>query len=107
MNPNTRAKLDSAVVGSRIWFEGESQPYRVRARDERYIICTKPFNLKKTVLYSVIDLEEMRRGPDNNIFCCGYETEDQIEANMKEFRERTLEVSRRRGIDLAVNAVTI
>lgn len=32
-------------VGDKISIPGEKKPYTVRARDERYIICTKPFNL--------------------------------------------------------------
>ena len=43
-------------VGDKVYVPNEKQPYRVKARDERYIICTKPFNLKHTVLYFIIDL---------------------------------------------------
>lgn len=32
-------------VGDKVYFPNEKKPYRVRARDERFIICTKPINL--------------------------------------------------------------
>lgn len=44
--------------GQKIWFEGEKRPYTVRACDERFAICTKPFNLRKTVLYTIIDKKQ-------------------------------------------------
>lgn len=107
MDKVTRGKLDSAVVGSRIWFNGETNPYRVRARNERYIICTKPFNPKRTVLYTIIDLQTDMRGPDNNVFCMGYETDEQVEANMQELERGQLEVSRRRAVPLDVLMVSV
>lgn len=63
-------------VGTRIWFAEEKQPYRVRARSSRYLVCTKPFNPKRTVLYSIIDLEEKVRGPENLVFGMGAETDE-------------------------------
>lgn len=113
MDANTINKLESAVVGSRVWLDGESQPYKVRARDDRYIICTKPFNLKRTVLYTIIDLERSKRGPDNMVFGAGYETDEQVSARMAELsagREEgavdRLELSRRREVDLDVVMVS-
>lgn len=107
MDKVTRGKLDSAVVGSRIWFNGEVNPYKVRARNSRYIICTKPFNPKRTVLYTIIDLQTDMRGPDNNVFCMGYETDEQVEANMRELERGQLEVSRRRAVPLDVLTVSV
>jgi len=44
------SELENASVGTKIWFAGEKHPYKVRARNERYLICTKPFNLRHAVL---------------------------------------------------------
>lgn len=107
MDEITRSKLDSAVVGSRIWFEGESKPYKVRARSERFIICTKPFNPKKTVLYTVIDLSENVRGPDNIILGLGYETDEQISKRLDELVSGEIEVSHRRRVELDVSMVSV
>ena len=38
-------------VGDKIYISGEKRPYTVQCRDDRYIICTKPFNLQHTVQY--------------------------------------------------------
>lgn len=73
--PESSALLGRAKVGTRIWFLGESQPYRIRARGERYLVCTKPFNLQKTVLYTVVDLVEGVRGTENLIFGAGAESD--------------------------------
>ena len=51
--------------GQKIWFAEEKRPYTIRACNERYLICTKPFNLQpKTVMYTIVDLEEEIRGTD-------------------------------------------
>lgn len=86
------------MVGQKIYVEGEKRPYTVRARDERYIIATKPFNPKKTVLYFIIDLVAQCRGPDNMIFCSGYETGEQIKERLEELQSGTIEVSWRRRV---------
>ena len=36
-------------VGDKVYVNGEVRPYRVRCRDERYIICTKPFKVSNVV----------------------------------------------------------
>lgn len=55
-------------VGDKIKFASDKQRYTVKAKDDRYIICTKPFNLKKTVLYTIIDLKRWVRGTNNMVF---------------------------------------
>lgn len=89
-------------VGDKIHFPNEKKPYRVRARDERYIICTKPYNPKHTVLYTIIDLQNKWRGPDNMIFCSGYESDEDCAERLSELQSGEIEVSRRRGIALDI-----
>lgn len=86
--------------GDRVFVSGETRPYRVRCRDERYIICTKPYNPKRTVMYFIIDLERKVRGPDNMAFCFGYETQEQCEERLQELRAGRMEVSYRRAVPL-------
>lgn len=52
-------------VGGKIWFAEEKLPYTIQACDERFLICTKPFNLQHTVQYTIVDLKEDIRGADN------------------------------------------
>ena len=87
-------------VGDPVYVWGETRPYRVKCRDERFIICTKPFNPKRTVMYFIIDLELGMRGPDNMVFCCGYETQEQCEERLKELQNGQIEVSKRRSVAL-------
>lgn len=86
--------------GDPVYLGTEVRPYRVKCRDERYIICTKPYNPKHTVIYFIVDLQEQRRGPDNMIFCSGYETQEQCEERLKELQEGRIEVSRRHDLPL-------
>ena len=76
-------------VGDKIYFAEEKRPYTVRACDERYLICTKPYNFKpETVLYTIVDLKEGIRGTDG--YSLGpysyYSTED-CESFLKELQE--------------------
>ena len=90
-------------VGDKVYIPTEKRPYTVKARDDRYIICTKPFNARHTVLYFIIDLVNKWRAPDNMIFCSGYETDEDCIDRLKELQDGTIELSRRRGIPLDID----
>lgn len=89
-------------VGDKVYVPTDKRPYTVKARDDRYIICTKPFNARHTVLYFIIDLVDRWRAPDNMVFCSGYETDEQCRERLKELQDGTIELSRRRGIPLDI-----
>ena len=89
-------------VGDKVYIPSEKRPYKVRARDDRYIICTKPFNARHTVFYFIIDLVNEWRAPDNMIFCHGYESDEDCAERLKELQEGKIELSRRRGIPLDI-----
>lgn len=90
-------------VGDKVYFPNEKKPYTVRARDERFIICTKPFNPRHTVLYTIIDLKHKWRGPDDRIFCSGYESDEDCAERLVELQSGEIEVSARRGIRLDID----
>lgn len=90
-------------VGDKVYIPGNKRPFRVKARDDRYIICTKPFNPKHTVIYFIVDLVDKRRGCDNMVFCSGYETDEQCEERLKELQKGIIEVSTRRSIPLDID----
>ena len=90
-------------VGDKVYIPNEKKPYTVRARDERYIICTKYFALKHTVMYFIIDLVDRWRGPDNMIFCMGYETDIDCQERLKELQMEIIKLSSRRGIPLDID----
>lgn len=87
-------------VGDKICLPGQKKPYKVMARNERYIICTQPYNFKHTVMYFIIDLERGIRGPDNMIFCFGYETALHCAERLDELERGVIEVSQRRCVEL-------
>lgn len=89
-------------VGDKVFIPNQKKPYKVRARDDRFIICTKPFNPKHTVLYFIVDLERKMRGPDNMVFCSGYETDEHCAERLKELQNGKIEVSHR-GIRLDID----
>ena len=89
-------------VGDKVFVPKEKRPYRVRIRDDRYIICTKPFNPKHTVLYFIVDLKRKMRGQDNMIFCSGYETDEHCKERLKELQDGEIEVRMRRGIPVDI-----
>lgn len=89
--------------GTRIKFFNEKQSYVVRCNSERYTICTKPFNARKTVLYTIIDWKEQRRGPENLVFGMGAETDEQcleMLVRLLDGRDGRSEVSYRRDAPL-------
>lgn len=88
--------------GDRIWFAEEKRPYAVRAADARYAVCTKPFNPKRTVLYTVVDSVEQIRGTENLIFCAGAETDQQCADMLLRITSGKTEISRRNRIPLRI-----
>jgi hypothetical protein len=102
------ASIEAASVGDRVTFAEGRMPFTVQARDERFVICTRPFALQKTVLYSVVDLREGIRGPDNMVLCFGYETREACEARLRDLNrpDDPTEVSYRHRIPLRVAKVT-
>lgn len=90
-------------VGDKVYIPNHKRPFRVRARDDRYIICTKPFNAQHTVIYFIVDLVDKWRAPDNLIFCLGYETDEDCKERLQQLQNGDIELSRRRGISLDID----
>jgi len=88
----------------KIKFESEVQRYNVICRNTRYIICTKPFNCMKTVLYTVIDVRLEIRGTEDLVFCAGAETYA-LCLEMLSRLGNTTEVSRRNRVPLDIERV--
>lgn len=90
-------------VGDKVYIPDQSKPYTVRCRDNRYIICTKPYNPKRTVMYFIIDLEKKWRALDDRVFCFGYETDEDCQERLKELQNEEIFLSLRRGIPLDID----
>jgi len=92
-------------IGKKIKFSREKKPYYIRAMNDRFIICTKPFNLQKTVLYTIIDLQKNIRGTENLIFCMGFETDEDCNEALERLTNGETEVSHRNRIELDIEYV--
>ena len=76
-------------VGQKIYFKEEKKPYKIRACDERFLICTKPYNFRKeTVIYTIVDLKENVRGRDGYAFGpYSYYKQDDCDIYLKELQK--------------------
>lgn len=90
-------------VGDKVYIPQEKRPYTVRARDERYIICTKPDNIRHSVWYFIVDLVDKWRAPDDRVFCMGYETDEDCNERLAELQSGKIGLSTRRGIPLDID----
>jgi hypothetical protein len=87
----------------RVYFSREKRPYTVKACDNRYAICTKPFNPLKTVLYTIIDAEQGVRGTNNLVFnIYDYKKQEDIEECLKDLSGGEVEVSHRNRVALDI-----
>lgn len=91
--------------GDKIKFEEEKQLYTVRSVNNRFAICTKPFNLKKTVIYTIIDFKKQVRGTENLIFSQGAETDQQCRRMLKRLTKGETEISHRNNIPLNIENI--
>lgn len=92
-------------VGDKIKFRIEKQRYAVRAVSDKFIICTKPFNAKRTYIYTVIDLKNKLRGADN-YWCYGYKTDEECQEAIKKWDKGEItHSSRNRPIELDIEEI--
>jgi len=90
-------KRKTLNTGDKVKCVGEKQRYTIQARDDRFVIMTKPLNARKTYLYSIVDLERGVRGRDNLVFGSyeKYNTREGASANLKMLQDNEMEVSYR------------
>lgn len=92
-------------VGTLIKFKGERQRYTVRASNVAFAVCTKPMNALKTVLYTVIDWNEKRRGPEGVIFEEGAVSDESCSEMLDRLTSGETTVSERRDAPLNIERV--
>lgn len=55
--------------GQKVWFDNMRKPFKVREANDKYAICTMPYNfIPNTVIYTIVDFERQERGLDNLVF---------------------------------------
>lgn len=94
-------------VGDKIKMDGERQRYTVQAFDERYVIMTKPFNARKTYLYSIADLDTFQRGPIGLVFGLPRNVDNPHDAGvmLAMMRDEGWQISRRKGKQLGPDEI--
>lgn len=93
------------VAELKIKFKGETQRYTVQAAGERFLICTKPFNARKTVLYTIVDLKEEIRGSEGVIFGLGAETKKDCQEMLARIESGETEISYYNRIPLDIEVI--
>lgn len=95
------------AAGDKVRFDNDRMPFYVRAvsPDGRWVICTRPFPLRNTVLYTIIDFDNGVRGPDDLVFTFGYENDEDIADNMQRLINGEMEVSVRHDTPLFISHV--
>lgn len=103
-----KAELLALAEGGKIKLGNERQRWTVQARDDRFVIMTKPFNAKRTYFYTIADLERKVRGPCNLIFGLPWHvnTPEGARAALEMIERGDMEVSSRRCVDLSLDEVT-
>lgn len=94
MNP----VMAGVLPDDRVRFLREARCYTVQAvsNNGRYVVCTKPFAARHTVLYTVVDLRESVRGVDDSIgHSLGYETREDCQYAADCFQRGVFGFSRR------------
>jgi len=87
-------------VGSKVKFLNEKGPYTVQASNMFFSVLTKPYNLKKTVFYTIVDWRNQVRGPENLVFGLGAETREQCEQMLDRITKGESEISSRHWAEL-------
>lgn len=89
-------------VGDKIKFANERRRYTVQAASSRFLVCTKPFPLHKTVLYSIVDFERNIRGTENLVFGFGAKTREQCQEMLERLESGETEISYRNRVPLVI-----
>lgn len=102
-NQTSLSSFISFFPGDKIKFQEESQQYTIRACDKRFLICTKPFNPKHTVIYTIVDLLNGIRGTENLVFGFGAETDEQCQEMLLRLQTNKSSISHRNQIPLKIS----
>lgn len=108
-------------IGTKIKFaEGRrlknSKSYTVRASNNFFAVCTQPINViqrrgdkkyefEKTVLYTIIDWSNNKRGTENTVFSLGAETEEDCQSMLQRLTDGDSEISHRNFCELEIEKI--
>ena len=95
--------------GDSVWFSTSKKSFKVRECNDRFAICTQPFNLQpKTVIYTIIDFDRYVRGEDNLIFTVyDYYSDEDCKQAMEDLMSGEIEVSYKRNKNTILDIVKV
>ena len=95
--------------GDSVWFSTSKKSFKVRECNDRFAICTQPFNLRpNTVLYTIIDFDRDVRGEDNLIFTVyDYYSDEDCKQAMEDLMSGEIEVSYKRNKNTILDIVKV
>jgi hypothetical protein len=95
--------------GDSVWFSASKKSFKVRECNDRFAICTQPFNLQpKTVIYTIIDFDRDVRGEDNLIFSVyDYYSDEDCKQAMEDLMSGEIEVSYKRNKNTILDIVKV
>lgn len=76
-----------AIPGTKLQWKGQKKRFRVIARNDNFIIITRPYNPQKTYEYSILDLEYMQCNHDNYYCKYNYNNVEECKEALKELQE--------------------
>lgn len=105
--------------GDVIRFEADNLPFTVKACSHRYLICTRPIvlsdlkdwnecgytksELMKTVIYTIVDLDEQIRGPHDRVLSpYDYVQQQDIETCLEDIEKGEISISVRYRVPLDI-----
>lgn len=100
-----RNKCLKLKIGDKIYFQTDKRPYTVKAHNEQFAICTKPFNLQQSCLYTIIDWKQGKRNRNNMIFNpYDYMKQEDTDQCLRDLTdpEHVCEISHRRAVELDI-----
>ena len=95
--------------GDSVWFAASNKSFRVRECNERFAICTQPYNFRpETVVYTIIDFERGVRGMDNLVFgIYDYYSDEDCYQAMEDLLHGDMEVSWRSNKNVSLDIVRV
>lgn len=94
--------VEVVPVGTKVWFRSHVRPFKVIASNRFYSVCTKPFNAKKTVIYTVVDWRNKFCGTENTLWGGGAETEEECQEMLHRITSGKSDISSRNWAKLDV-----
>lgn len=92
-------------VGDKVYFSDQKRPFTVRACNDHFAICTKPLNIHKTCLYTIIDWKKGLRNRNNMVFNpYDYMVQEDINKCLRDLTdpEHVCEISHRGAVKLDI-----